>query len=69
MNKQALIPRNETEVGVCLIEEPCCHFWRIGTPHGEHSPAVCKFCGEEREFNNGHSRNPKWEANHRLINK
>ena len=69
MKNPALVPANEIEAGDSVIKKSCLHFWRIGTPHGEHSPGVCKFCGEEKEFNNGHSKNPKWEANRGPLNK
>ncbi len=69
MNNPALVPANEIEAGDSVIKKSCCHFWRIGTPHGEHTSGICKCCGEKREFNAGRSKNPKWEATHRLINK
>ena len=30
----------------------CCHYWIIERSQGPTSWGVCKFCGEEREFDN-----------------
>ncbi|MDD4859707.1 MAG: hypothetical protein PHR56_05830 [Dehalococcoidales bacterium] len=30
----------------------CCHYWLIESPNGSQSRGVCKFCNEEREFDN-----------------
>ena len=32
------------------------HHWLIGNQDGPSSPAVCKECGERREFSNGFTR-------------
>jgi hypothetical protein len=32
------------------------HHWLIGNQDGPSSPAVCKDCGERREFSNGFTR-------------
>ncbi len=31
---------------------PCTHYWMIETSHGPTSKGVCRFCGEERGFDN-----------------
>lgn len=30
----------------------CCHYWLIESPNGSRSHGICKFCNEEREFDN-----------------
>ena len=32
------------------------HHWLIGNQDGPSSPAVCKQCGERRDFSNGFTR-------------
>jgi len=32
------------------------HHWLIGNQDGPSSPAVCKECGEHRDFSNGFTR-------------
>jgi hypothetical protein len=51
-----VIERPITLINLSLIEtEPksnCCHYWLIDKANGPLSHAVCKFCREERNFNN-----------------
>lgn len=46
------------ELAGCVVEETpkCCHHWVIESPNGSSSRGVCKFCGEERIFNNSAER-------------
>ena len=30
----------------------CCHYWRIEPADGATSKGVCRYCGQEKEFNN-----------------
>ena len=34
------------------VAAPCKHHWRIETPHGETSEAVCELCPATRTFVN-----------------
>jgi hypothetical protein len=43
----------------------CHHFWRINPPTRENSSAVCKLCGEAREFSN----NPQYKNIRKKENK
>lgn len=36
----------------CKPEKNCYHYWLIDRPSGPFSHGVCKFCREERDFNN-----------------
>ncbi len=41
-----------------LVEPLCKHHWRIESPAGACSHAVCRVCGAEREFRNSESEHP-----------
>jgi hypothetical protein len=44
------------------------HHWLIGDRGGPSSPAVCKECGERREFSNGFvRRKPVWVTRSSVI--
>jgi hypothetical protein len=30
----------------------CCHYWVVETPNGPTSRGICRFCGEEKQFQN-----------------
>ncbi len=38
------------------VKAKCCHYWIIESPNGSSSRGVCKFCKEERVFNNSAGR-------------
>ncbi len=38
------------------VKIECQHYWVIETPNGSVSVGVCKFCREERHFNNSAER-------------
>lgn len=38
------------------VRAKCCHYWVIETPNGSNSRGICKFCKEERLFNNSVDR-------------
>ncbi len=38
------------------VKPVCRHHWVIDPPNGSVSRGVCKFCGEERSFNNSAER-------------
>ena len=45
--------------GIETIAEPqCAHHWRIEAPSGATSHAICRKCGEEREFRNSETEHP-----------
>ena len=45
-----------TEIG------KCCHHWIIEAPQGPTSKGVCRFCGEEKEFDSfGPDSWSRWE--------
>ena len=44
MNNCEIAPDEATNKG------KCCHYWVIETPEGPISKGICKFCGEEKEF-------------------
>jgi Fe2+ or Zn2+ uptake regulation protein len=41
-----------------IIEPVCAHHWRIEAPSGATSHAICRKCGEEREFRNSETEHP-----------
>lgn len=49
-------PARATSSEVNLKAECCQHYWVIETPNGSVSRGVCKFCKEERHFNNSAER-------------
>jgi hypothetical protein len=42
----------ESVFGFKTRQDACPHHWRIGTPSGETSSAICLICGASRRFNN-----------------
>jgi hypothetical protein len=42
----------ETVFGLKTRQDACPHHWRIGTPSGETSSAICLMCGASRRFKN-----------------
>lgn len=40
----------ETAPDEATSKGKCCHYWVIETPEGPISRGICKFCGEEKEF-------------------
>lgn len=42
----------ESVFGLKTRQDACPHHWRIGTPSGETSSAICLICGASRQFNN-----------------
>ena len=53
-------PQNVPPAGEADVEEHT-HHWLIGNQDGPSSPAVCKDCGERRDFSNSFERRkPAW---------
>ena len=43
-------------------KDKCCHYWVIETPEGPVSKGICKFCGEEKEFDSfGPDSASRWD--------
>jgi hypothetical protein len=55
-------PKSVPPAGEADVEEHT-HHWLIGNQDGPSSPAVCKDCGERRDFSNSFERRkPSWMA-------
>ena len=52
----------ETSLDEHIGMRRCCHHWIIEAPQGPTSKGVCRFCGEEKEFDSfGPDSWSRWE--------
>ena len=56
----------EAETERNTTKTDCVHYWIIESPVGPTSNGVCKYCGEEREFQN-YVPYSSWEENTTVI--
>ena len=43
-------------------EKDCIHWWKLSPPDLDHTPAVCRNCGAQRDYGGVSSKEPsQWE--------